>query len=676
MQVQATFGEVIGTALRAKIQLRGKNNLMAHTELLWQRNHTLELRAHMRDIPLEIATHMSKLSKLEGQLTGDLTLHGPYRELSGNAALQVRDLNINGIQLGNTTWQAIANTGHMQTTGHALDDDITIHGSLTLQDDLAYEVFFTCHDLDLTRLSILPPSLLVKLSGELQAHGQLAKSDSHTALAHLQHVEVHWRQLKLQTEQPIELGYQKGLLSLKPSTWQVGHQASITTQGWLKTTGALAFDADIQADVGILRQLWPTWLLAGRGPLTGQLRVEGKLHAPVITGYLDVRQASLQLPVGSMLLEDVNAHVVLTEHTLLLQQSQARLGGGLLSLQGEASLVDNTLEQLNFRAKLKHAHIQPMLDMDATFSGDLQLQGPYDNLLLKGKLGLEALHYTARLEFDKLLNKHRSAPFTGLGASSEHPMRLSIKLLAPNNIIVSSNILEAELQADVTLTGTSERLGLLGSITPLWAQAHYHDNLFKIERAYVDFTDEYRIFAEYQLQAKTHACNMMADVTIQGNSDDYHITATGHDEHGNVDSQDVLSCLQLGLRLRDFDGNQRAPAGMSDALAGSLDTLWTVSGLDNKVKKLLPIDIDELRLTSGWSSLSQHNTARVLVGKELGPDLIMRYSRSVMDEANDQAFSLEYRLQQHISLQTNWLSALDVPSGDFGVDLRLHWELR
>ena len=77
----------------------------------------------------------------------------------------------------------------------------------------------------------------------------------------------------------------------------------------------------------------------------------------------------------------------------------------------------------------------------------------------------------------------------------------------------------------------------------------------------------------------------------------------------------------------------------------------------------------------GWSSLSQRTTARLQVGKELGHQVALRYSRS-LDEYNDQAFSLEYRLSEKATMQGSWLSARDVPVGDFVVDLRLHWELQ
>jgi len=252
--------------------------------------------------------------------------------------------------------------------------------------------------------------------------------------------------------------------------------------------------------------------------------------------------------------------------------------------------------------------------------------------------------------------------------------RLAIHLRAPGNLLISSPVLEAELAADLTITGTTDRVGLIGGVKPLWARAKWRDNLYVLTRSSIDFVDEYRVAPQFTVVAHTRACQMDADVQIQGSVEGLVVTPSGRDERGMVDPQDVLACLQFGLRLRDFDGNRKSGA-TAGALSSGLDALWTVSGLDAKVRQFLPIAVDELRLTSGWSSNAQRTTPRVLVAKEIGNHVSLRYSRSI-DEYNDQAFSVDYKVAEHTSLSAGWLTARDVDIGDFGLDLRLHWSLR
>ena len=178
---------------------------------------------------------------------------------------------------------------------------------------------------------------------------------------------------------------------------------------------------------------------------------------------------------------------------------------------------------------------------------------------------------------------------------------------------------------------------------------------------------------------------MKVAVDIHGNSDQYNVVPSGQDSTGAVAPQDVLACLQLGMRLRDYELQGRMPvaqtqSGSSSALsdpvvAAGLDVLWTVSGVDATVKRVLPIKLDEVRLESGWSSYHRRTTTRVLVGKELGTDLQLKYSRS-LDEGDDQTLSVQYRLSKIAAVRGTWLGASDVVGGDFGLDLRLRWEFR
>ena len=131
------------------------------------------------------------------------------------------------------------------------------------------------------------------------------------------------------------------------------------------------------------------------------------------------------------------------------------------------------------------------------------------------------------------------------------------------------------------------------------------------------------------------------------------------------------------IHCGQFEGHEAAGATttLRDTYAGGLDALWTVSGMDEKVRRVLPIELDEVRLTSGWSSRARRTTARILVGKDIGKNVVLRYSRSIEDD-QDHNVALEYHLSNVATVQGTWLSVTDAPIADFGIDLRLRWEFR
>lgn len=670
--VEATFGDS-ETPLAGTLTVRhdGEGQLACRVSL--HPDGELDLQGTLEHVPIAQLAPLIDNAPLTGNLSANFAVHGPADAFDGSLTLRATALHAWGVNLEETGLQGTLTAGEMTLRGSILSGDAPVQGTLRIGPHMPYRVSASFAKLDVSRTWPLTADVALRVWGTLVADGDLTRPNSHQADAALSSLTGQWRAQQMVARAPSNIHYADGVFTFSPVRL-ANSLTSLQFGGTVPLDGPIDLNLQASGDVGGIARGIPQITLA-RGPFNVRLHVGGDLDAPTFAGEGSIDRASLRLLQNEQAVEKLRLRLTFDGRNVTVREGSAQVGGGALTFSGDATLGDAEDEaELNLQTKLQNVVLRPNPDLDTTLSGDLVLHGPLDDLMLKGKLKVEALRYTARMELDRLIPK-KNGPLRATPTSGTWPVRLAVKLQAPNNVIISSNVLEAELQADLTVTGTNERPGLLGNVTPLWARARFRDNTFRVVRASIDFVDEYRIFTEFQVQAKTEACKIQADVTIQGNSDSYTVIPYGQDEHGTVDPQDVLACLQFGLRLHDFDGNQRNAAGFSDALPGTFDALWTVSGLDTKVKKLLPINVDELRLTSGWSSLSQRTTARILVGKELGQQLALKYSRS-LDEYNDQQLSMEYRLNEKAIVQGSWLSARNVPVGDFGVDLRLHWELR
>ncbi len=161
----------------------------------------------------------------------------------------------------------------------------------------------------------------------------------------------------------------------------------------------------------------------------------------------------------------------------------------------------------------------------------------------------------------------------------------------------------------------------------------------------------------------------------------YTIEVTGEDENGPVHEQDPWSCISFGVRLSEHSGRtlysesigaERTGIGETAGAVG--DIIWGMSGLDAKVRRLLPF-VDEARISLGRSGRrgNRRLAPRLVVRKGIANRLQLKYD-GALDEADDQIFSLEYALSDNATLEGSWVSISDVPIGDFGLDLRLHWE--
>ena len=520
--------------------------------------------------------------------------------------------------------------------------------------------------------------------GQLVVDAPLGHWQALTARLALQSVTGRLAGAPVALAAPVTLRLHQGLLQL-PAAKVVSKSLRSSLTGrvrlWPMGAAPMAHDDAIGLHAVVDGELaalsaWVPALTAARGAVHANVDVHGSLMQPSLLGEAEVQAGTLRL--GDQPIDKLAAKVVFSGRAAALTSARAELGRGRVSAQGEWTLGDGgwlaPKGTVGLRITLDRVPARPLPDAQMVLTGNLELTGTHDALRLHGDLHVDSLRYTAKLDLDRLVPKRRAPPLKATFLPFARPVALAIKLRAQNDAIVSSKVVEAELTGDLLLTGTSDRVGLLGSISPLWARARYRDNVFTLSHATVDFTDEYRIAPVYSIEGHTRACQMDASVTVAGDSEGYSLTASGRDEHGLVDSQDVFSCLHMGVRLSDFAGAYGHTAGFGDALSGSFDALWTVSGLDDKVRKFLPIRVDELRLTSGWSSINQRTTPRVVVGRDIGHGISLRYVRAI-DELNDQAITLEYKLKPNRVIQGGYMSARDVPTGDFGLDLRLQWEL-
>lgn len=680
MQLVGSFGKpparLWGT-LTLQPDHQGAGALVCHSELF--DNGSLSLSADLDHIPIPMLTPFIQNVPLQGALTAHLDLQGRPKSLSGPVHLEIEQASAWGVDLASIRLEGRAEKNQLHLEGSLLNQQLQLQSKLTLGGTWQMETDLSFADLHLPKIPfarrVIPDAIDIQSSGHFAIQGPLTDPDAMTAHANLKKLRFDAKPMYLENQNPVVVRYQRQEIWLDELNFS-GPHLNVQLEGRVPFAGEMNVKLGIAGQLEAANALWPEFAHA-QGPWSLQVHLLGPLQAPTLFGEAQVHNANLRLGDTGQMLEKLGFKILFNGRNMALQNGTARLGGGKLWFGGQAHLanVAQADAMLDLHVGMQSVQLRPTPELSTTLTGNLDLSGRLSELLLHGQLKIDALRYTARLDLEHMLPKRNAAPWRSSLNVLGQQLRLNIKLRGPNNLIVSSNLLEAELQADLTLTGNTERIGLLGNITPLWAHAQYRDNTFQLNRASIDFVDEYRIFPEFMVQAHTQACNMQADVTVQGNPDNYIVTTTGQDDRGTVDPQDVLACLQFGLRLGNFAGNQKNAAGLSDALPGGLDALWAVSGLDDKVRKLLPITVDEIRLTSGWSSLSLRTTARVLVGKQIAGQVGLKYSRS-LDSYNDQAFSVEYRLLPHMTLQGIWMSALDVPVGDFGADMRLHWERR
>src|SRR5262249_17927594 len=159
----------------------------------------------------------------------------------------------------------------------------------------------------------------------------------------------------------------------------------------------------------------------------------------------------------------------------------------------------------------------------------------------------------------------------------------------------------------LTLTGTNLRPGLIGTITVLRGEIYFGNVTYAINSGSLEFADRFQILPRIDLRLRTEACSAKITVNLSGTVDEYKIDATGRDPNSVLPVEDVFSCLTLGYRASD---QARAGiTGQAGAGQAGVSMLSTVTGLDQKIKRFIPVD--QIRFGYGFSMRTLRNTPQV-----------------------------------------------------------------
>lgn len=652
----------------------------------WLEDGTMDLKGQVANVPLPSMRHFLGNADVDGLLNGRFSLTGPPSRLGGSASAQLRSLEVYGARFGVTKVRAQVREGQAQLEGTLLNGGIVANGTIRLSEKLPFNVSASFSDLAGERMVDLGPRIQSSLTGSLFAQGPILEPTRVIADARLDRWSVTIADETLVATRTVNLNWANQTLLIPDAAFR-GPDLRLVVSGRLPTQSPMQLQVNGDGSLSSLA-LVSSRVSRGSGELKFGVGISGTPAQPSLDGELSIEDGELLLSGQKRPATQINGKISFSGAAANIDYAQFRYGGGSVSLGGQLVVGGNDGTEASVRADFDRVALDPARDIDATVSGNLVLLGPLDDLRLRGSVNIDELSYTRNVNLTSIIPRRGSRPPLSVPTvESTEAIGLSIKVTADETISFSNNVLDATLKADLTLTGTTNRMGLLGTVTPVRAQARYAGNLYELERGSIDFTEEYEIYSRFSLRATTEACGIDVTVDVFGDSEAYNVSPSGTDDVGVVDPQEVLVCLQFGTRQRDFSSGgapvtSSAVGGVDDELAAAvsgLDALWTVSGLDDRVREVLPID--EVRITNAWSPQANGIRPRLVLGKEIGEAVRLQYYQSIFNEDQEetyQALSIQYELSRRATLEGTWLSEYqtEVPVTDLGLDLRLRWELR
>ena len=629
-------------------------------------NDRLEIDLELKEYPFEYLIAPA-LRNRSGNLDLTVDLDGPINSLMGNVSLSTKACQVDNIDLGNGQGALQFESGNFQGNLSFPAQSIVVNASGQVGEQIPIST--TIQFSDLTPLRWADPQTDIGLvtTGSVFIQGDLTNLPAMTADANLTSASLNWSGISGTLERPAVISYAEEKFRVAELDMNLDGLL-VSAMGEVPIQGSRSLQLRVLGNAGGLSPLFGS-IEKLEGDLDGFIDVSGELAEPQFSGTVSMRDLSGREPTLGLSFTEGLGRVTFIDRDILIDSATMKTGDGSVNVLGKVTILPEFKPQLQLT--LNQTRLKPYPQSEAIVSGELQVTQP-NGILVSGALEVNRATYGESVDLSRLFVRQPNMTFgTNI---EEEPWDLRVQLSAPKGIFVSNNMVEAELRADLTVRGNTKRMGLIGSVVPLSGTVSYGGNEFEVESGSFDFTDEYAIRPNYATKLRADACGMDLQVNLSGESERFIVEASGEDETGVVDARDALLCAQFGIRSAEpnLSADQQG-SGLKDSLPGAVDALWRVSGMDERVRRYIPV-VDEFKLTSGYSRSSKQTEPRLLVIKELGRQWELKYNGPVNESDEQHVLGLEYRLKRGLVLEGSWVSVSEATAGDLGIDLRMDWE--
>jgi len=488
------------------------------------------------------------------------------------------------------------------------------------------------------------------VAAEINLSGQLTDPMNSAGEVRLKAIDFGMSDMKFALKKPTTISLRGGAVTMDPIVIG-GEGIELVVSSGQVARGMVDLAAEVTADLAVL-DAFAKDAVAADGKVVVKAQVSGKLEKPDISATVALDGGTVKIAaVPQHPVEDIVLHLSITPSKVLVEELRAKMAEGQIQGSGEVALDNFAPKTFRLGVDLHGMALKFPKEFPTRLSGKVTIEGDPSAILIGGNIAVEEARYTEPLDWNKVLAgiKKKGVKAAPKFEKEKEVLQLDLGVKADSNIIIKNDLVDAEVKANIRVTGSTQRIGVVGTVSTIRARARVFSHDYEVKRLLVQLRERHRIAYNLEVQAET-SCQ---DAT------------TGAEHPIRVDISGADGDLHFDFR------DSGSPAYNKEAILGCLAE---VSSVD--LKDMVPVSImrlKKLRVGTGYSTLSKTTVPMVQVGWELTPYMGLEYQTSVVD-SNDQKIDLEYKLNRVTTLRGRWGRNAQVPMGDIGTDLRLRWE--
>ncbi|QQS40560.1 MAG: translocation/assembly module TamB domain-containing protein [Acidobacteriota bacterium] len=415
-------------------------------------------------------------------------------------------------------------------------------------------------------------------------------------------------------------------------------------------------------DLRVLNAISPDLFFAGIADM--QVTLAGPNNTARLNGRAELHRGSFSTFVGSerVSLNDLNGCVLFNTRQALIgcndgtagsERITGSLGGGRVTLSGEAVLTDNLLLEA-FRVDIQGTNITAPFPTGFTTTGNADLAitgrrtGSEFNSLITGTIFARRSVYTRDIDIADFVSGRREASLaTGSGSSSIlSDARLDIRILGRDALVVRNNIADLTASADLRVTGDVESPQIAGRISANEGTVFFRDDRYELQRGTLTFPPNSNGDPVINISAESEIRGYQIFVTLNGPLADADSLSATLRSNPSLPQADVISLITTGSLANTGSGIPTyAQSGLNTAAEILADEIINkpVARATDRLFGLNRFNLDPI--VSGQRG---NPTARLTVGRQINRNLLVTYATNLSQDQN-QVLALEYRVSNRLS---------------------------
>jgi translocation and assembly module TamB len=341
---------------------------------------------------------------------------------------------------------------------------------------------------------------------------------------------------------------------------------------------------------GQIGNLWafvpaPGHILDGRADI--DLRLGGTLDAPRLAGRADLTDGTYQNYVAGTILTRLTLRTSIAEDGTVRLTVDASDGAKGTVAATVALALGNDTPRIDAEARIDRAVLVRRDDVTGRVSGDLAVAGPFDDLLLNGRIHIDKAEVRLiggappeLVDLDGI--RIKGAPEPETDGDGESRLTLDLAIVAERDIFVRGRGLDSEWKLDLTVTGDAAEPVITGRVEKVRGQLSLLGRPFDLVRGQVVFDGGRKIDPLLDVLLEREENDIRGGISVDGRASapELHFVSTPA-----LPEDEVMPRLLFGRSKQSLSGAEALQlvaglATLTSGKAGPLDALRNAAGVD------------------------------------------------------------------------------------------------